>query len=526
MTRASSHRLLTITLLAGAFNACNCDDQLHSFPGDLVGVICSLDSGQALSGVPISIVDADGTEVEATTDGTGLFRAEGLAAGSATLTVNAAEGPREIEVVIFSGEESRYDDDACHPPPAPPARLGSVSGCVCDEAVGQWVNAANVYVITPAGSVHTTGTDAVGCFDLVDVPVGLQLVHIEKGAFSEQHEVEVLEDGDVLIATDASCEAPEPPAGSGSVDGRVCAPDGTTWLSDATVFVEDADGNRIAQDSTDSEGRYTLVGVPPGAQVVHITKGSFSATVDVTVSDGQTAVVPEEQCSLIAPDVRIAVVTGDWDRVQDVLAGIGVDAANITTYDGTGAWSGELLEDFAVLSQYDIIFLNCGVNDSGFRVATETFVNTIARDNLRQFVTEGGSVYASDWAYAIVERAWSDSIEFAGADEAFGGSKIGRTATAIPGSISDPQLAAAMGNADIELHYPLAAWVPMTSVAQGVTVYIRGDAPLNDNTTLTNVPHTVGFNAGAGRVIYTSFHQEPGISEAQERVLDFLMFEL
>ena len=87
-------------------------------------------------------------------------------------------------------------------------------------------------------------------------------------------------------------------------------------------------------------------------------------------------------------------------------------------------------------------------------------------------------------------------------------------------------LAAAMGSPNIELHYPLPSWVPIASVASNVTTYIRGDAPQSSSSTLVNVPHTVGFNAGAGRVIYTSFHQEPGISAAQERVLQLLMFEL
>ena len=92
--------------------------------------------------------------------------------------------------------------------------------------------------------------------------------------------------------------------------------------------------------------------------------------------------------------------------------------------------------------------------------------------------------------------------------------------------IVDASLATAMGNVDIELHYPLPSWVPMQAVAADVTVYIEGEAPLDDGSTLPSVPHTVGFNAGAGRVIYTSFHQEPGISIAQERVLELLMFEL
>lgn len=529
MSRPSrSLRFLTLSLTAGAFGACQCDEVLYAAPGDLVGVICSVDSGQALAGVPITIVDAEGDEIEATTDGTGLFRAERVASGKATLKVHSPDGEREIEVFIESGREARYDDEACHPPPQPPAPLGTASGCVCDERVGAWVTNANVYVITGAGSVHNASSDATGCFNLIDIPAGPQIVKIEKSVmdFYEEHAITVLANEDVAVVLDTECEPPPPPDESGNVEGRVCASDGTTWLSEATVYVENAAGERIAQDTTDTNGAYTLTGVPAGPQVVHIEKGSFSSTVDVVVPANGTYTVPEAECSLEAPDVQVAVVTGDWDRVQDVLANIGVDSANVTLYEGGGDWADELLGNYELLSTYDIVFLNCGLNDSGFRVSNEAFVNTTARDNLRQFVTNGGSVYASDWAYALVERAWSDSVDFVGDDAGFGSSKQGATATAIPGVIVDAQLAAAMGDADIELHYPLPSWVPMETVAQGVTVYIEGAAPLNDGTTRPNVPHTVGFNAGAGRVIYTSFHQEPGISQAQERVLELLMFEL
>lgn len=527
-SRSPRFLVITLSLSAATFGACQCDEVLYAAPGDLVGVICSVDSGQALAGIPVTVRDADGDEIEATTDGTGLFRAAHVASGTATVVVHSPDGEREIEVFIESGHESRYDDEACHPPPLPPTPVGNVSGCVCDEPVGAWVSGANVYVITAAGSVHSASTDTVGCFDLLDVPAGPQLVHIEKGSFYEEQTVEVLAGVAVTAVADTVCEPPEPPEGAGSVDGRVCAPDGTTWLSNATVYVQDEAGTRIAQDTTDVDGAYTLTGVPAGPQVVHIEKGSFSSTVDVVVPEGGVYTVPESECSLEAPDVQVAVVTGDWDRVQDVLTNIGVDAANVDLYEGANgaAWAGELLENFELLSTYDIVFLNCGVNDSGFRVSNEAFVNVAARDNLRQFVQNGGSVYASDWAYALIERAWSDSIDFVGDDNGLGSSKQGQTATAIPGTIVDAQLAAAMGDADIELHYPLPSWVPMEAVAQGVTVYISGAAPLNDGTTRPDVPHTVGFNAGAGRVIYTSFHQEPGISVQQERVLELLMFEL
>ena len=525
MTRAWSLRWLVVSLVVTSLAACRCNEELQGFPGDLVGVICSVDSGQVLGGAPLLIVDADGVQTGATTDASGSFRAEGLAAGPATVTVTSPDGAREIEVFIVSKGEAQLQDQACH---AAPASLGSLSGCVCDEAVGQWVSAANVYVVTAAGSVHTTATDEVGCFELAGVPIGLHVLHIQKGAFFEEHEVQVLPNSDVLVAPDATCEPPAPPAGSGTIDGRVCASDGATWLSGATVYVQDAAGNRVSQDETDAEGRYHLVGVPPGAQVIHIEAGSFTSTVDVVVTAGQTSVIPDDQCTLTAPDVTVAVVSGAYDRVEDVLARIGVDPANITMYDGGGfflaPYVSELLEDYQALSRYDIVFLNCGLNDREFDNALDA--NQVAVANLRQFVTEGGSVYASDWAYALIERAWPDLVDFVGDDAGIGSSKQGDIASAIAGTIIDVQLIAAMGAAAIELHYPLPAWVPVQSVAQGVTVYIEGDAPLQDNTLLTDVPHTVGFSAGAGRVIYSSFHQEPGISLAQERVLELLMFEL
>ena len=223
-------------------------------------------------------------------------------------------------------------------------------------------------------------------------------------------------------------------------------------------------------------------------------------------------------------------MSGEYDRVEDVLARIGVDAANIDMYDGGGFFDtspqyvGELLEDYATLSQYDIVFLNCGLNDFDF--LSPSGANSVAVDNLRQFVNDGGSIYASDWAYSLVERAWSARVDFVGNDDNADDAKVGDFATALNGTIVDSSLATAMGDVDIELHYPLPSWVPMQEVAADVTVYIEGDAPLDDGSTLPSVPHTVGFNSGAGRVIYTSFHQEPGISLAQERVLELLMFEL
>lgn len=524
----TSFRLLSLSALLGVLTvgACNCDEELYGFPGDLVGVVCSAETGETLAGVKVSVTDADGVTTELVSGPDGAFRAERLAAGRAEVTIADAAGPRTGPVEILAGEEARFDDGNCHPAPVPPAPAGTITGCVCNDAAGAWVVGANVFVVTDAGAVFATGTDDVGCFVLEGVASGTQLLKIEKGTFYREHSVAVPDGGSVAVPSPATCEPPPPPEGSGSVDGRVCAPDGTTWLADATVSVDRGDGT-TAQDTTDADGRYHLEGVPAGTQTVTVTKGSFSTSFTVTVTEGQTTLVPDEQCQLEAPEVRIAVVTGMYDRVQDVLTDLGVDSANVDQFNGEGfgtAWTADLLEDYATLSQYDIVFLNCGIDDGDF--LTPLLANDVAVANLQQFVTNGGSVYASDWAYSVVERAWPQSIDFYGNDNGLGASKRGAVTDLLMGTIVDPLLVASMGSSQIELHYPLVSWVPMEAVTSSVKIYIQGDAPIDDGSTLRDVPHTVGFNAGAGRVIYTSFHQEPGISPAQERVLQLLMFEL
>src|SRR5262245_7795112 len=103
--------VVALSVTFAAFGACNCDDDLYSFPGTLIGVVCASGNGQALANLPVTIVDAAGDEFEVTTDGTGLFKQEKVAAGTATITIHEAEGDREATVDIKAGREARFDDD-------------------------------------------------------------------------------------------------------------------------------------------------------------------------------------------------------------------------------------------------------------------------------------------------------------------------------------------------------------------------------------------------------------------------------
>src|SRR5213078_3774236 len=93
------------------------------------------------------------------------------------------------------------------------------------------------------------------------------------------------------------------------------------------------------------------------------------------VVENQTTTVPEDQCQLIV-ELKIAVVTGIWDDVGSVLDSIGIDPNWVTTYDGNGGfftsstWNADLLEDYATLSSYDIVFINCGAEEYDYLDST------------------------------------------------------------------------------------------------------------------------------------------------------------
>ncbi|HEY1101599.1 MAG TPA: carboxypeptidase-like regulatory domain-containing protein, partial [Myxococcota bacterium] len=402
-----------------AVSSCNCDETLTAVVdrGDVRGVLCADADGQAAAGITVEITDVNGEPFTATTDATGTFTVTGLVSGIADVKIIDGGVERSGTIVVPVNEIAQFTDAACRAPEEPAPQTGSIDGCICDASVGGYVGGANVYVQTADGGIFPTTTDASGCFTLTGVPVGNQTVNVDKGSFTQTHQVTVSL-GTTTTLPAVTCEPPAVPDEAGTVAGRVCAPDGETWLSGAEVYVELADGTRVAV-TTDADGRYTLINVPVGRQTVHVVKGSFTSNFQVDVYEDQTTTVPEDECTITPVGLRVAVVTGTYDHVEDVLTSIGVEADHIDIYEsfygGFSNWVDQLLVPAGVLEQYDIVFLNCGLADTKF---FGQFRSQQAIDRLRTFVANGGSVYASDWAYNVVEAVWPDFIDFLGDESA------------------------------------------------------------------------------------------------------------
>lgn len=303
----------------------------------------------------------------------------------------------------------------------------------------------------------------------------------------------------------------------GTVAGRVCAGDGHTWLAGADVYVTTGADTRVAAKS-DADGRYRLQNVPVGTQTVHIEKGSFSATRTVTVTANMQTTLADDVCELdIAP--KVAVVRGSaYDMVQGVLAELGVKTDRLDVYDTD--WAEKLLATDHGLDGYDMLFLNCRSYEPTFMARPDM------QQRLRDFVARGGKLHASDQAYDIIERAFPSKIDFYGDDNVLHAANEGDIVDKLRADVVDQSLVVGLGKSVIDIHYGLTTWSAMVSTASDVHVYLRATSPLLNGQKLTNAPQIVGFEHGTGHVVYSSFHQEPGIGVDQERILKLLMFEL
>ncbi|MCC7381479.1 MAG: choice-of-anchor D domain-containing protein [Deltaproteobacteria bacterium] len=281
--------------------------------------------------------------------------------------------------------------------------------------------------------------------------------------------------------------------GCGDVQGTICGLDGLNPVAGADVYV-DAPGGRVSA-KTNAQGDFVLTCVPAGDWTVQVTSGSWSTSFGVSVSDGRTTTVAGPQC-LDSSSARVAVVFGDYDRIEQVLDRIGVPYDFFDNVDQAA-----LLLDAGRMAQYDIIFLNCGFDDS-------LVFSGVGRANLERFVLDGGAIYASDYAYDALEVAFPDFVDFFGDDAR---RNVAQLAPSHEGMVDvvDSSLRAGLGGlGQIEID---SCCVAIESAGPGTQTYLEGDRYEDGG----RHPLFVGFTPGpsAGVVMFTDFHnrEQPDI---------------
>ncbi|SRR6266581_1846681 len=317
---------------------------------------------------------------------------------------------------------------------------------------------------------------------------------------------------------------------TGTLIATVLAPNTTTNIPIAAADVT-IQGNGCT-GKTGTLGTIQFQNVPTGVYTLSVQKGFISLTQPgVTVSATPTTIT----LRFSATALHAAVVPGRYDAVEVVLDRLGFSRTLITKAD---------LNNAALLSGYNMIFLNCGMDQpldltipesSVSRSLDVAWATTIAA-NLQNFVAAGKHLYASDWAYVYVEKAFPAAIDFFGDDTNFGvtvcdetQARIGDSGT-YSASILDSSLATALGRTTMSVNFDFDDWVVLGRLdtqGAGTTNLISGDV-VACGTSRGTRPLQVVFPHGTttpGKVIYTSFHTQAQATSDMDRILEDLILQ-
>jgi major membrane immunogen (membrane-anchored lipoprotein) len=240
---------------------------------------------------------------------------------------------------------------------------------------------------------------------------------------------------------------------SGKLKGKVTTVNTHKPVGGALVFAFD-DDNKMYHTYTNAEGNFEL-NVPDGERKLHIQTGdgsNFRTVIDVVVTENETQQLDESLLRL-EQVARIAYVNGSYDSIEDIITSLGYVAESLTFSQ---------LSSYNIVSQYDIIFLNCG------SISGSISGNATVTNNLAKFVTNGGSLYASDWsvAYLIGGNNNASACNEAGGfipDATLCSVDDGNSGT-LNATIANTALANAIGLSTLDIEYDLGSWQKIISV--------------------------------------------------------------
>ena len=509
-----------------------CVENQECGQGSAKGYACFPGDDGYVGGAEVSLTstDCDGNGFSATTftDADGKYLFTGVPSGQAHVVLQKGDLVAEYDLLVPADGMANAPDQVpniCFPQQCIP---GGITGYVCAPGKDFFIGGAKIEVDSidcDGNPVHLdTFSDAAGVYVLQNIPAGPQLVKVTKGGFTKQYMVTVI-GGQMTQAQDLVDDLCFPPGqdecASGNITGYVCAPNETLAVGGAHVWVQtfDCKGAAVFIDTfTDANGDFVLANVPAGQTKVFLEKGQFKHEYVVTVPPNGTVHAPDvvQDACFPSDSVKFAVVTGNWDHIETILSGLGVD---YDLYDGLlfTIAAKSFLTNLPKMMEYDAIFFDCGANHHEIL----TFNQNLIVNNLQQFVANGGSIYASDWAFVYAEWPWPSAINFVGGDLNNSAPKVGQKG-GLGGTVTDAGLVQFLGKSQVSLDYDLGAWVVIQGAPFGTTSHITGNVSGVGQVPLM-VSHTPG---GAGKVLYTTFHNEAQPTQDMVDILKYMVFNL
>jgi len=197
------------------------------------------------------------------------------------------------------------------------------------------------------------------------------------------------------------------------------------------------------------------------------------------------------------------------NKQKSSLNGIKIGVSRVGCDDmgkvlGEMGFSWELIEDYefsnySKISSYDIIFINCCAGGSAIS----------NKNSFNRFVKQGGVLYVSDLSAPQISEAFPAKIMFGSG---------GIAPQTVSARIVNNEVCNALKLKSVRIHFDLASWVPVNSVADDADIYLEATVNCNDMGTTTR-PIMAGFSYGDGYVVYTAFHNHAQTSKDEMQLL-------
>jgi hypothetical protein len=340
---------------------------------------------------------------------------------------------------------------------------------------------------------------------------------------------------------------------------------------------------------TSHDGSFEVGSIVPGNYWLTVEKGQFRIERQISLGEGEVLDLDASFTTL--PSVHdpgngqnvpsIAIATGSFDNLEDVLGKMGVGTVDSNGEYQTGMGSdrihfyanggrdfpgmmgsfGDLVRDLSRMLRYHIIFVPCSGSDN-----TAALDDQAVLQNLRAYVEAGGKLYVTDWsgewmdnvfpafvelepgedtpaeAYDADTESWDTSL-FGDANGSAYDSDDGEAVdedlhTWLNGQ-TGPTAEAGVETYDASLFYVEGSWnsiydlhrvevgvdmegLPVTNEPVAYVIGSDGSGPKR--------PLTVTFEpAGCGRVLYSTYHTTDDSHVGlvpQERILLYLIMEI
>ena len=357
--------------------------------------------------------------------------------------------------------------------------------------------------------------------------------------------------------------------------------------NDATPC-DDPDVEACAVTCTQADGSYTLdtSGCAGQEKTIIAKKGVLRTQIYLDCSsDPCNTDISFDQEGTQYP--KVAVVTGAWDNMQSVLVKIApgasrygtleeygeiVPGAKLSLLDGRGEPSAtsfaKYLDGTYSLSEFDIVFINCGVSSFVYEDLIE---DDVVKERIRNYVNNGGNLYVTDFSYYFINQVFPSFMQFEGdgsdpiSKGYIGAARRGTSGVTVDAVVNDTTMKAWLQKVRVIQHDANTPGLPDDDCVFGAEEYStrigalnpEGTIPIGDflpgwaqmiatypNTDtkiwvssgagavfdgLDNRPLTVSGTYGKGKIFYSSYHTAETCKTKyfwpQERVLQFLIFE-